>query len=112
MKKKEPIKYKVDIAWSNEDKCYIARMPELPGCVTEGETLEEAAVNAQEAIQSYLKSLDDKGRPLPNPIASKKFSGKIPLRIDPELHRQLAIQAHVDGNSLNKFIERKLKKVI
>lgn len=67
---------------------------------------------AEEAIQSYLESLDEKGKPLPNPIASKKFSGKIPLRIDPELHRELAVRAHVGGESLNKFIEKKLKKTI
>ncbi len=110
--KKQPIKYRVDISWSDEDRCYVARVPELPGCVTDGNTLEEAAAHAQEAIQSYIQSLDEQGKPLPNPIASKKFSGKIPLRIDPELHRELAISAHVDGESLNKFIERKLKKAV
>ncbi len=110
--KKTPIKYRVDISWSDEDRCYVARVPELPGCVTDGSTLEEAALHAQEAIQSYLASLDERGKPFPNPIASKKFSGKIPLRIAPELHRELAIRANVDGESLNKFIERKLKKVV
>jgi len=112
MKKvKEPIKYRVDISWSDEDRCYVARVPELAGCATDGATLEEAAVNAQEAIQSYIESMDEMGKPLPNPVASKKFSGKIPLRIDPELHRNLAIQANVDGESLNKFIEKRLKKL-
>lgn len=110
--KKEPIKYKVDISWSDEDRCYVARVPELPGCMTDGETLEEAALHAQDAIQSYLESLDEQGKPLPKPIASKRFSGKIPLRIDPELHRDLAIRAHAGGESLNKFIEKKLKKAI
>ena len=112
MKKKEPIKYRIDISWSDEDRCYIARVPELSGCVADGVTIEEAAANAKDAIQSYLESLDEQGRPLPGPIAAKKFSGKIPLRIDPELHRELAIHAHSDGESLNKFIEKKLKKVI
>jgi predicted RNase H-like HicB family nuclease len=110
--KKKPIKYRVDISWSDEDHCYIARVPELPGCVTDGKTMEEAAMNAQEAIQSYIESLDDQGKPLPNPIASKKFSGKIPLRIDSELHRELAIRANIDGESLNKFIEKRLKKAV
>lgn len=109
--KKQPIKYKMDISWSDEDKCYIARVPELPGCITDGETLEEAATHAREAIESYLTSMDAQGRPLPKPVASKKFSGKIPLRIDPELHRSLAISASIDGESLNRFIEKKLKKV-
>lgn len=111
-RKKGPIKYKVDISWSDEDRCYVARVPELPGCMTDGSTLLEAAANAQQAIQSYLESLDSQGKPFPNPIASKRFSGKIPLRIDPDLHRDLAIRAHAGGESLNKFIEKRLKKAV
>lgn len=106
------IKYKIDISWSDEDDCYVVRVPELPGCITDGNTLEEAAKNAKEAIQSRLESMTREGKPYPKAIASKKFSGKIPLRIDPELHRNLAISANIEGESLNKFIERKLKKAI
>ncbi len=109
--KKAPIKYKIDISWSDEDKCYVARVPELPGCVTDGISIEEAAANAHEAIDVYLESLDSEGKPLPPALASKKFSGKIPLRIDPFLHRNLAICANAEGESLNQFIEKRLKKL-
>ena len=52
--KKNPIKYKVDISWSDEDRCYIARVPEVPGCVTDGSTLEEAAIHVKEASRASL----------------------------------------------------------
>ncbi len=109
---RKQIKYKIDISWSDKDECYVVRVPELPGCFTDGQTIEEAAKNAKDAIQSRLESIDKEGKPFPRAIASKKFSGKIPLRIDPELHRNLAISANIEGESLNKFIERKLKKAI
>ena len=108
----KPIKYKVDIQWDDRDHIYIARVPELPGCVTDGKTIEIAAAHAQEAIAAYLASLDARGKPLPKPFSEKPFSGKIPLRIDPVLHRDLAYEAEQEGISLNRFIEKKLKRAV
>lgn len=107
-----PLKYRVDIQWDGRDEIYVARVPELPGCVTDGKTMQEAAANAQEAIQAYLMSLDSRGKPLPKPFSERPFSGKIPLRIDPVLHRDLVYEAEQEGISLNRFIEKKLKKAI
>ena len=109
---KRPFKYRVDIAWSDEDDCYIARVPELPGCVTDGNTIEEAASHAKDAIEVYLETLDSQKRPHPPALGDRSFSGKIPLRITPELHRDLTARAMLEDLSLNQFIERKLKKAI
>jgi antitoxin HicB len=112
MKRKQakPLKYRVDIAWSDEDGCYVARVPELLGCVTDGATIQEAAANATEAIAVYLETLDAQGRPRPPALSERRFSGKVPLRISPELHRDLTAGAMIEDLSLNQFIERKLKK--
>ncbi len=110
-KSKGGFKYRVDIIWSPEDKSYIARVPELDGCVTHGDSLESAAANAEEAIEIYLESILARGLPVPKPLSEQKFSGKIPLRIDPNLHRDLVVKAQTEGTSLNKFIESKLKKI-
>ena len=72
----KPFKYRVDIAWSDEDKCYIARVPELPGCVTDGSSLEEAAAHVKEAIAVYLETLDDQKRPHPPLFPSASFRGR------------------------------------
>lgn len=108
----KPFKYRVDIAWSDEDECYVVRVPELPGCVTDGATIEEAASNAMEAITVFLETLDTQGRPRPPALSGRSFSGKVPLRISPELHRDLTARAMIEDLSLNQFIERKLKKAI
>jgi predicted RNase H-like HicB family nuclease len=115
MKRKQaakPVKYRVDIAWSDEDSCYVARVPELLGCVTDGATIEEAAANAAEAIEVYLETLDVQGKPRPPALSERRFSGKVPLRISPELHKDLTARAMIEDLSLNQFIERKLKKAI
>ena len=111
-KKKIDLKYRLEIIWSQEDECYVVRFPELPGCTTHGNSINEAIRHAHEAVEGYLDSLKARGLPLPKPLSEKKFSGKIPLRIDPNLHRDLAFQAEIEGVSVNRFIEKKLKKAV
>ncbi len=112
-KTQEPkFKYRVDIFWSEEDGAYVVRVPELPGCSTHGSTFEEAAKNAEVVIALYVESLRDRNLPIPSPLSERKFSGKIPLRIEPTLHRDLAIKAEMEGESLNRFIEKRLKKAV
>ena len=103
-------KYRLELNWSPEDKVFIARVPELEGCITHGDSYEEALAMAEEAIEAYIESLRKHGERIPEPLANKSFSGKIPLRIEPSLHRRLAIEASIEDTSLNKLIERKLKR--
>ena len=51
-----------------EEGGYWASFPELPGCFTQGETLEELRVNAREAVAGHLETLQDRGEPLPEPV--------------------------------------------
>ena len=111
-KKKHDFKYQLEITWSEEDKAYVVNVPELQGCMTHGETVDEALKNANEAIEAYIESLEARGIPIPTPLSEKKFSGKIPLRVDPTLHRNLMTKAKIAKMSLNKFIEIKLKKAV
>jgi predicted RNase H-like HicB family nuclease len=55
--------YRVEIEWSDEDRVYIARVPDLKGLATHGDTREEALRNAREAIAGYLESLAERSRP-------------------------------------------------
>jgi len=109
-KRKIELKYRLEINWSPEDNAYVVNVPELPGCTTHGDTRENALQMAEEAIEAYIDSLKVRRLPIPKPMSEKQFSGKIPLRIDPVLHRDLAIKANIQGLSLNKLIEQKLKK--
>lgn len=60
-------KYGVVIYWSDEDQLFIAEVPELPGCVTHGETPDAALANAHEAIELWIDTAREFGNPVPEP---------------------------------------------
>jgi predicted RNase H-like HicB family nuclease len=60
-------KYEVIIYWSDEDQAFIAEVPELPGCMAHGQTQEAALASANEAIQLWIDTAKEFGRPVPEP---------------------------------------------
>jgi len=60
-------KYEVIIYWSDEDQAFIAEVPELAGCVADGATYQEAVANAEIAIQEWIETAKELGRPIPEP---------------------------------------------
>jgi len=60
-------KYEIIIYWSEEDKAYIAEVPELPGCMADGKTHLEALSNAKVAIQEWIETAQELGRTIPQP---------------------------------------------
>lgn len=58
-------RFKIILEWNEDGGGYTVTVPALPGCVTEGDTLEEALNNAREAITGYIEALSLKGLPLP-----------------------------------------------
>ncbi len=60
-------KYETIIYWSEEDKAYLAEVPELPGCLAHGDTYESALANAKEAIQLWIDTAAEFGDPIPEP---------------------------------------------
>lgn len=60
-----------------EEGGYVVTVPALPGCITEGDTLEEARANAKEAIECYLESLLKDGEPIPEDIKTEPVHEKI-----------------------------------
>jgi predicted RNase H-like HicB family nuclease len=61
------IRYEVIIYWSEEDQAFIAEVPELPGCMADGGTYQEALANAEVIIQEWLETAQELGRPIPQP---------------------------------------------
>lgn len=61
------MKFRVIIE-QDEDGAFVVEVPSLPGCVTQGETRDEAIRNAREAIEVYLESLRERNEPIPLPI--------------------------------------------
>jgi predicted RNase H-like HicB family nuclease len=60
-------KYELIIFWSVEDGCYLVEVPELPGCMADGETYEEAVKNAEVVISEWIETAKGLGREIPQP---------------------------------------------
>ena len=60
-------KYEVIVYWSEEDASYVAEVPELPGCMADGATYEEAIKNAQVVITEWIETARSLGREVPTP---------------------------------------------
>ncbi len=58
-------KYEIIIYWSEEDQAFIAEVPELPGCMADGETYQQALSNAEVVIREWLETARELGRPIP-----------------------------------------------
>ena len=61
------MRYELIIYWSKADGCFIAEVPELPGCMADGATYEKAVANAQVVIQEWIDTARSLGRPIPEP---------------------------------------------
>ncbi len=61
------IRYELIIYWSEEDDAFIVEVPELPGCMADGKTYQEALANAQVIIQEWIETARELGRPVPEP---------------------------------------------
>lgn len=60
-------KYELIIYWSKEDEAFVVEVPELPGCMADGATYEEAVANAQTAIREWVETAKAIGRPILQP---------------------------------------------
>jgi len=64
---KKMIKYELIICWSEEDQAFIVEAPELPGCMADGATYQEALASAEVVIQEWIETAREWGRPIPEP---------------------------------------------
>jgi predicted RNase H-like HicB family nuclease len=67
-------RYQVVIHWSDEDKAFIAEVPELPGCAADGPTCEEALANVQVLIVEWIETAQESGRAVPEPRGRFMFA--------------------------------------
>jgi antitoxin HicB len=99
----------------NGDESYwIAEYPDLPGCIGVGNTQKEAVDEAEIFKEMWLETAKEIGKLIPPPrdIYSRNFSGKFNTRVPKELHRNLAIEAELQGVSMNSLCEIYLERGI
>ena len=80
---------------------YLAEAHDLPGCVADGATVEEALHQIEDAVASWIKTAKEFGDPIPKPSVAANYSGQWRIRVPKHLHAELALQAKEDGVSLN-----------
>jgi len=83
---------------------YVAEVRDLPGCVSQGETPDEALAMIADAKAAWIRSAYAHGDPVPAPSADISYSGKLLLRMPRSLHRRLAEKASYEGVSLNQEV--------
>jgi predicted RNase H-like HicB family nuclease len=101
-------RYTYRIAWSQEDRVFVARCVEFPGLGAHGRSQAEALRQIKIAVAEALKWLLDEKRSVPEPLGMKKFRGHLTLRVPPEVHRELAIKVAEENVSINQLILSKI----
>jgi len=67
-------KYEVIIYWSDDDNAFIAEVPELAGCMADGDTYQEALANVEIIVQKWIETAREIGRPIPEPKGRLVFA--------------------------------------
>lgn len=98
------LKYPITI-YPEEEGGYTALVKDLPGCMTQGETLVEVMENIEEARELWIETVYQTGKKdIPLPSTENEYSGRLLLRMPKSLHRRLAEGAEKEGVSLNQYV--------
>lgn len=90
---------------------YMITYSDLPGCISDGETIEETLANGEDAKKAWLKTAYEESIEIPTPNSIiDRYSGRITLRTPKSLHKDLVEQAESEGISLNQYIIYLLSK--
>lgn len=100
--------YTYRITWSSEDGEHVGLCAEFPSLSWLAPTPEAALSGIRELVVGVVADMRAAGEEIPQPLAEKHYSGEFRVRIPPELHRSLAIQAAEQGVSLNRLASAKL----
>ena len=103
-------RYTYRVTWSEDDSEYVGLCIEFPSLSWLSTTPEAALKGVRKIVAEIVEDMQKTGEPIPAAIAGKHYSGKFMIRIPPEVHRKLAIQAAESGVSLNRLASSKLSQ--
>ena len=102
--------YTYRVTWSEEDKEYIGLCAEFPSLSWLAKTPESALKGIRKVVSDVVIDMQKNNESIPAPLALKQYSGKFMVRVPPEIHKKLAIQAAESGVSLNRLASSKLSQ--
>jgi antitoxin HicB len=91
---------------------WFVHVKELPGCMSRGETAEEALANIREVLPLWLEAAIEDGYAIPEPRTAEEYSGKFVARVPRSLHRELVEKAEQEGVSLNQYVSSTLARSV
>jgi predicted HicB family RNase H-like nuclease len=100
--------YTYRVTWSPEDGEHVGLCAEFPSLSWLAKTPEAALKGIRQVVADVVADMAATGETIPVPLAEKNYSGEFRVRIPPELHRALAMQAAEQGVSLNRLASAKL----
>ncbi len=103
-------RYTYRVTWSENDNEYVGLCAEFPSLSWLSKKPETALKGLRDLVANVIKDMQKTGEKAPQPLAEKNYSGKFMVRVPPEIHRDLAIQAAESGVSLNRLASAKLSR--
>ncbi len=103
-------KYTYRVTWSDDDNEYVGLCAEFPSLSWLADTPEKALRGIRKVVADVVSDMRENDENIPEPIAVRHFSGRFMIRIPPDVHRKLAIQAAESGVSLNRIASSKLSQ--
>lgn len=101
-------KYAYRVVWSEKDKEYVGLCAEFPSLSWLDKSQDKAFKGIRKLVAETIEDMKSHHEPIPEPLSSKKFSGKFVVRVPAELHRDLALEARENKVSLNQYVRNKL----
>lgn len=95
--------YRMEVVEDKNEGGFVISFPELPGCITCGETIETAIVNATDAKRCWIEAAIEEKMTIPEPENLQEYSGQFKLRIPRSLHKMLAEHSQEEGISMNQY---------
>ena len=97
------IPFRMELTPDTDEGGYVASFPDLPGCLSVGDTVEEACSNALDAKREWIKAAVEDGIEISEPDSLNDYSGQFKLRLPKSLHRSLAEHSKKEGVSMNQY---------
>lgn len=97
------LSYRMEIVEDKDEGGFVVSYPDLPGCITCGDTIEDAVANAADAKRAWLEAAFEDGMEISEPNSLDDYSGQFKLRIPRSLHRLLAEHSKREGISMNQY---------
>lgn len=108
MKTAKHDQYTYRVTWSAEDGEHIGLCAEFPGLSWLAKTPEAALRGIRCTVADVVTDMENESEAVPEPLATRRFSGKILVRIPPEVHRELVLEASEEQVSLNRLVSARL----